>query len=469
LTGPARKLRAGSIGSSSREAFMPIRPLLRIVVLSLVGCLAVAAPAAAKVFSPTTFKLANGLEVVVITNMRAPIVTHMVWYHAGAADEPRGKSGIAHYLEHLMFKGTDQIKPGEFSRVIARNGGRDNAFTTHDYTGYFQNVASDRLPLVMRMEADRMANLRLTEEVARPELDVVLEERRMRTDNDPSSQLYEQAQAALFVHHPYGIPVIGWEPEIHALDYEDALAFYRTWYAPNNATLVIAGAVTADVVKPLAEQYYGPIPARPVPARVRVTEPEHVAAVRLEMTSNRVRQPSWSRRYVAPSHHAGDTQRAYALEVLAEILGGGETSRLNRALVVDQQVAASAGADYEGTALDLGSFAIYASPPPGGEIAALEHAVEAEVRHVCEDGVTDDELARAKLRLQAATIYALDSLSTGARTIGTALSTGSTVEDVEAWPDRIGAVTTEQIRDAARAVLKDDTAVTSLLKPARTS
>src|SRR5271156_97065 len=365
---------------------MPIRPFLRVAALSLVGWLAAAAPGAAKVFSPTTFKLANGLEVVVITNMRAPIVTQMVWYHVGAADEPRGKSGIAHYLEHLMFKGTDQVKPGEFSRVIAQNGGRDNAFTTHDYTGYYQNVASDRLALVMRLEADRMANLRLTEAVARPELDVVLEGRRMRTDNDPSAKLYEQAQAALFIHHPYGTPVIGWEPEIHALDYQDALAFYRTWYAPNNATLVIAGAVTADEVKPLPAPYYGPIPARPVPARVRVTEPEHVAAARLGMTSDRARQPAWSRRYLAPSHHAGDTALAYPLEVLAEILGGGETSRLNRALVVDQKVAASAGADYDATALDLGSFAIFASPPPGGEIAALERAVEAEVRRVCETG-----------------------------------------------------------------------------------
>jgi zinc protease len=423
----------------------------------------------AKVFSPTTFRLANGLEVVVITNMRAPIVTHMVWYHVGAADEPRGKSGIAHYLEHLMFKGTATIKPGEFSRTIARNGGRENAFTTHDYTGYYQNVAADRLALVMRMEADRMANLRLTDEIAKPELDVVLEERRMRTDNEPSAKLYEQAQASMFMHHPYGIPIIGWESEIRALNYQDALDFYRTWYAPNNATLVIAGAVTADQVKPLAEQFYGVIPARPVPARVRVAEPEHVAAVKVEMTSDRVRQPSWSRRYLAPSHHAGNTKQAYALEVLTEILGGGETSRLNRSLVIDQQVAASAGADYDGTRLDLGSFVIYASPQPGREIAALERAVEAEVRRVREEGVTEDEIARAKLRLQAATVYALDSLSTGARTIGTALSTGSTVDDVEAWPDRIGAVTAAEIQEAARAVLKDDTAVTSILKPAKTS
>lgn len=428
-----------------------------------------APPAAAKIFSPTTFRLANGLEVVVITNMRAPIVTQMVWYHAGAADEPRGKSGIAHYLEHLMFKGTEQVKPGEFSSLIARNGGRENAFTTHDYTGYFENVAVDRLPLVMRLEADRMANLRLTDAVARPELDVVLEERRMRTDNQPTSQLYEQAEASLFIHHPYGIPVIGWEPEIRALTYEDALAFYRTWYAPNNATLVIAGAVTADDVRPLAEQFYGPIPSRPVPARVRVTEPEHVAAVRLEMTSDRVRQPSWSRRYLAPSYHSGDAKQPYALQLLTEILGGGETSRLNRSLVTDQKIAASAGADYDATALDLGSFMVYASPLPGHQIAELERGVEAELKRVRDQGVTDDEIARAKLRLQAATIYALDSLSTGARTIGAALSTGSTVEDVEDWPDRIGAVTAADITAAARAVLKDETAVTSILKPARTS
>jgi zinc protease len=445
------------------------RRLLFLVLAWLVPVALVAPPVRAKVFNPTTFTLANGLEVVVITNMRAPIVTQMVWYHAGSADEPRGKAGIAHYLEHLMFKGTDQVKPGEFSRIIARNGGRDNAFTTHDYTCYYQNVAVDRLPLVMRLEADRMANLRLTDAVARPELDVVLEERRMRTDNDPSSKLYEQAEASLFVHHPYGIPIIGWEHEIRGLDYQDALAFYRTWYAPDNATLVVAGAVTADDVRPLAEQFYGPIPARPVPARARVAEPPHVASVKLEMTSERVRQPSWSRRYVAPSYRSGDTAQAYPLQVLAEVLGGGETSRLNRSLVVDQQLAASAGADYEATRLDLGSFVIYASPQPGGNIAALERAVEAEVKRVRDDGVTDEEVARAKLRLQAATIYALDSLSTGARTIGAALSTGSTVDSVEAWPDRIGAVTAEQVRDAARAVLKDDVAVTSILKPAKTS
>ncbi len=448
------------------------RRLSFIAVLGAVLGMALAwalPPADAKVFSPTTFKLANGLEVVVITNMRAPIVTHMVWYHVGSADEPLGKSGIAHYLEHLMFKGTEQIKPGEFSRTVARNGGRENAFTTHDYTGYYQNVAVDRLPLVMRMEADRMANLRLTEEIARPELGVVLEERRMRTDNEPSSRLYEQAQAALFVHHPYGIPIIGWEHEIRGLDYQDALAFYRTWYAPNNATLVVAGAVTADDVRPLAEQYYGPIPAHPVPARVRVKEPEHAASARLEMTSDRVRQPSWSRRYVAPSYNAGATQHAYALQVLAEILGGGETSRLNRSLVIDQQIAASAGASYDDTKLDLGSFAVYATPRPGREIADVERAVEAEVKRVRDTGVTEEEVSRARLRLQAATTYALDSLSTGARTIGEALSTGSTVDDVEAWPDRIGQVTAEQVRDAARAVLKDETAVTSVLKPARTS
>jgi zinc protease len=446
-----------------RSAWFPI-----IALAVLAGALA-GMPARAKVFSPTTFKLANGLEVVVITNMRAPIVTHMVWYRVGSADEPRGKSGIAHYLEHLMFKGTDQIKPGEFSRTIARNGGRENAFTDQDYTGYFQNVAVDRLPLVMRMEADRMANLRLTEEIARPELGVVLEERRTRTDNQPSARLFEQVQASLFVHHPYGIPIIGWEHEIRGLDYRDALDFYRTWYAPNNATLIVAGAVTADEVRPLAEQFYGPIPARPVPARVRVAEPEHVASVKLEMTSDRVRQPSWSRRYLAPSYHAGDAKLAYPLQVLTEILGGGETSRLNRALVVQQQVAASAGADYDATRLDLGTFTIYATPRPGREIADLERAVEAEVRRVRDEGVSDEEVARAKMRLQAATVYALDSLSTGARTIGAALSTGSSVDDVEAWPERIGAVTADDVRAAARAVLKDETAVTALLKPARTS
>jgi zinc protease len=446
------------------------RPVwFRLLALAVLAGALAAVPARAKVFNPTTFKLANGLEVVVITNMRAPIVTHMVWYRVGSADDPLGKSGLAHYLEHLMYKGTEQFKQGEFDRLIKTNGGQHNAFTTPDYTGYFQNVAVDRLALVMRMEADRMVNLKLTDAIARPELDVVLEERRMRVDNEPAARLAEQVRASLYLHHPYGTPLSGWEHEIRGLTYQDALDFYRTWYAPNNAILIVAGAVTAADVRPLAEQFYGPIAARPVPARARVAEPPHVAAVKLEMTSDRVRQPSWSRRYLAPSYHAGETRHADALQILAEILGGGETSRLNRALVVGQHVAASAGADYDASVYDLTSFVIYATPRPDGEIADVERAVEAEVKRVRDEGVTDEEVARAKLRLQAAAIYALDSLSTGARTIGVALTTGSTVDDVEAWPDRIGAVTADEVRAAARAVLKDETAVTSVLKPGRTS
>ena len=259
------------------------------------------------VFFPDTFMLGNGMQVVVVTNQRVPVITHMVWYKVGAADEVTGKSGIAHFLEHLMFKATDELKPGEFSRIVARNGGRDNAFTSWDYTAYFQNVAADRLELVMRMEADRMANLRLTDETVLPERDVVIEERRQRTENEPGDKLSELVQASLFVHHPYGLPIIGWEHEIRQLTRDDANEFYQTWYAPNNAVLVIAGDVTVDQVRPLAEKYFGSIAPRPVPARFRVEEPPFAAERRVILRDAQVRQPGLRRLYLAPSYNRGES------------------------------------------------------------------------------------------------------------------------------------------------------------------
>jgi zinc protease len=420
----------------------------------------------AAVFHPETFTLDNGMEVVVVTNRRAPVVSHHVWYKVGSADSPLGKSGLAHFLEHLMFKGTESLAPGEFSRTVARNGGNENAFTGPDYTGYFQTIAKDRLELVMRMEADRMANLVLDEDEVTRERSVVLEERSQRTDNDPGARLAEQLNATQFYHHPYRLPVIGWRHEMETYNREDALDFYRTWYAPNNAVLIVAGDIDAAELRPLAEKYYGAVPARPVPARIRVQEPPQEAPREVVLADPRVQQPSWLRSYLAPSFNAGASEHAYALEVLAEILGGTSTSRLYRSLVIEQKLATSAGAYYRGTALDLATFRIYASPRPGVSLDQLEAAVDAELQRLDQEPITPEEVGRATRRLVAEATYALDSLSTAVRSFGAALATGRTVEDVEAWPERIAAVTAEDVNDAAAYVFRPETSVTGRLVPA---
>lgn len=442
---------------------------VRFLTVALVALLTLAGTANAKVFDPTTFRLDNGMQVVVIENHRAPMVVHMVWYRVGSADETPGESGLAHFLEHLMFKGTKTIPPGAFSKIVARNGGQDNAFTSYDHTAYFQRVAKDKLELVMRMEADRMQNLTLQDKVVLPERDVVREERRTRTDNNPAAQLGEAANAALYLNHPYRRPVIGWAHEIEALTTEKAMAFYHRYYAPNNAILIVAGDTTPDEVRRLARKYYGPIPARDVPPRARPVEPEHRASVRVELRSPRVGQPGWSRTYLAPSYRAGKSEYAYPLQVLAELLGGGTTSRLYRSLVVDQGIAASAGAWYSADRYDLGEFTIHASPRPGHDIAAVEKAMEAELAKLLEKGVDADEVERAKTRMEAEAIFARDSLRAGPSIIGRALTAGRTVQDVEAWPDRVHAVTVDQVIKAARYVLDIRKSVTAVLLPEKTS
>jgi zinc protease len=417
------------------------------------------------VFFPDTFMLGNGMQVVVVTNQRVPVITHMVWYKVGAADQVTGKSGIAHFLEHLMFKATDELKTGEFSRIVARNGGRDNAFTSWDYTAYYQNVAADRLELVMKMEADRMANLRLTDETVLPERDVVLEERRQRTENEPGDKLSELVQSSLFVHHPYGTPVIGWENEIRQLTRDDANEFYQTWYAPNNAVLVIAGDVTVDQVRPLAEKYFGRIAPRPVPARFRVEEPPFAAERRVILRDAEVRQPGLRRLYLAPSYNRGETQHAYPLEVLSEIVGGGATSRLYRSLVVEQQLATSAGTGYSAGSYDLSVFGAYVSPNPNVDMDKLETALIEQLNKVVTEGVTAQEVETAKIRMVRDSIFARDSLRAPAMSFGEALAIGRTIEDVEAWPERIAAVTIEQVDAAARAVLGQTNPMTGLLLP----
>jgi zinc protease len=412
----------------------------------------------------SSFKLKNGLEVVVIPDRRTPVVTHMLWYKVGSADEPPGKSGIAHFLEHLLFKGTEKNPAGKFSKVIAAIGGQENAFTSSDYTGYFQRTSREHLKMLMEFEADRMTGLVLTDAVVAPELKVVLEEQNQRVANNPAARLGEQVEAALYLNHPYGRPVIGWRHEIEALNREDALVFYRRFYTPNNAVLVVAGDVTADEVKTLAEETYGKVaPTAEIGPRRRPQEPDQVAPRQVTLADPRVAQPSMQRSYLVPSATTAKPGESEALEVLAHILGSSSTGRLYRTLVMERQVAVSAGGWYSGNNLDATRFGVYGTPKPGVTLQQLEQAVDAVLDDVVANGVTAEETERAKNRLVADAVFAQDNQASLARWYGVALTTGSSVESVKTWPDRIRAVTTEAVRDAARQWLDKRRSVTGYL------
>ncbi|HBM58710.1 MAG TPA: peptidase M16 [Citreicella sp.] len=440
-----------------------MRSLAAVIALAAFGAGSAAAQEVEE--KVTTFALDNGMEVVVVEDHRAPVVVHMVWYKAGSADETAGSSGVAHFLEHLLFKGTETLEPGEFSRVVAENGGTDNAFTSLDQTAYHQRVAADRLGLMMQMEADRMVNLQLTEADILTERDVIIEERNMRVENDPGALMREQMTAALYLNHRYGVPVIGWPEEMSTLGLDDALAYYERFYAPNNAILIVAGDVTADEVRNLAEQHYGPLPANPdLPAeRMRPQEPPQLAERRLVMTDPRVAQPYVMRRYLAPEREPGAQEQAAALTLLAEVLGGGQTSVLNRALQFDQQKAIYVSAFYDGTAYDDGSFGFAVVPAPGVTLAEAEAALDAELAEFMTEGVDPAQLDRIKFQLRAQRIYAQDDVSDIAQRYGNALTSGLTVADVQAWPDALQAVTGEDITAAARAVLDRRRSVTGWL------
>lgn len=412
------------------------------------------------------FTLPNGLQVVVIPDHRAPVVTQMVWYRAGAADEPPGASGIAHFLEHLMFKGTEDIPTGQFSKIIAKNGGDDNAFTNHDVTAYFQRVAKERLPKVMEMEADRMANLRLTPEDVATERDVILEERRSRVDNDPGAILQEQMMAALYRNHPYGIPIIGWEHEMKELDREDALDFYRRFYAPENAILIIAGDVEADEVKTLAEKTFGKIPRHgEAQKRVRPREPEHDAPVTVTLEDPRAGRTTVQRYYVAPSYASAEPGEAEALDILMRIATHGATGRIYKHLVMEDQVAASAGGWYTDSSLDSGRLGFYAIAGQGHTAEDIEASMDKVIEDLRENGVTQAELERARASQIAQYVYTSDSISRLARQYGWRLAAGMTVEDVQEWPERMKQVTVDDVRAVARKYLVEDNSVTGILKP----
>jgi zinc protease len=435
------------------------------LTLAMVCVVMIAGRADAKVYEPESITLANGMQVVAITDHRVPVVTHMVWYKVGGADEAPGETGLAHFLEHLLFKGTEKVPSGEFSRTVSRNGGEGNAFTGYDYTAFFQTIASDKLPLMMEMEADRMVNLTLDPDEVAAEREVVLEERRSRIDNSPGALLNERTNAALYLNYPYRHPLIGWAHEIKALTRENALAFYRKWYAPNNAVLVVAGDITMDELKPLAEKYYGVIPARAVPDRNRPLEPEQISARRIEFAHPQVGQVSWSRRYLAPSRFYGESDQVMPLAVLAEVIGGGATSRLYKALVIDRKIALSAGASYSGSSIGPGTFSFYGVPAEGTTVEELEAAFEAELAAILRDGVDAQEVARAVKSMKASAVYARDSVTAPAHAVGQALVIGRTIEEIESWPDQVGAVTQEQVMQAARAILGTPAHVTSILRP----
>ena len=459
---PAAATIQGNSLAMRRSASVSIIATLLVIMLTT----ALKATPAAAATKAAHFKLANGMLVVVIPDHRAPVVTHMVWYRTGAADEPPGTSGIAHFLEHLMFKSTDKMKSGEFSKVVASLGGQDNAFTAQDATAYHQRIAKAHLRKMMEMEADRMVGLRLGEREVRTERDVIIEERRTRTDNNPSAILDEQMAATLFYNHPYRNPVIGWKHEMAALSREDAITFYKRFYAPNNSILIVAGDVTPDEVRKLARATYGKIPPTPeVTARPRPSEPPHTAPRRISYSDPRAGRYSLRRYYLSTSYNTAKPGEAEALDLLMKIAGGGATSRLYRTLVVEKKLAASAGGWFAGSGRDSGRIGVYAVAANGVSLEKLEAGLDAVLDDIRKNGVTAKELARAKKSYLADYVYEADNPTTMARRYGWALVVGLSVEDVEAWPDRISKVTVKDIKDVARRHFDIRKSVTGWLMP----
>ncbi len=414
----------------------------------------------AEVFNPKTMTLPNGMRVVVIENHRAPAVAHMVWYDVGAANEEAGKSGLAHFFEHLMFKGTDKTPAGEFSKMVKRLGGNDNAFTSQDYTAYFQQVPKQHLETVMMMEADRMVNLNTSDENILTERDVIIEERKERTDNNPASILREEVNSALFANHPYGVPVIGWMNEIENLSPQDTREFYKRWYAPNNAILIVSGDITMNELKPLAEKYYGVLEPVALP-KISYPEPAPIKTDhRIFLTDPRVGTPTLQYNYRAPKN-------SEALQVWAEAFGGHTTSPLYKELVVDQKQAVQAGVYYNSVSESHSALTFYIVPAPGVEIGDAEKAFEVILKKYIETPLPAEDISRAKQRLMDAAIFERDSLMGPAMIIGRALTSGYTIDDVENWPDDVAAITVEQAHDAAVSIMNgyDKPVISYLLPP----
>ena len=446
---------------------MTFRPVFARLLIALFALLALTgAPALAATASQVwEGHLPNGMKLLVKSDHRAPVVVCMVWYKVGSMDETSGQTGVAHVLEHMLFKGTKAVPAGEFSRIIAEAGGRDNAFTSRDYTGYFQTLHKSQLALAIRLEADRMVNALLAPDEFAKEIRVVMEERRWRTDDRPRALVYEQLNATAFKAHPYRNPVIGWMDDLENMKVEDARAFYERWYAPNNATLVIVGDVTPEDVMKLARQHFGPIPRKNLPQRRITEEPPQLGPQQLT-----VRAPA-ELPYVLMAYHAPvlrDPEKEwepYALEMLANVLDGNEAARLNRTLVRTERIASSAGASYDGVNRGPGMFLLSGTPTSGKTALEVEQGLRREVARLIAEGVTEDELQRVKSQVVASHVYERDSMFFQARQLGSLDMAGLSPKFVDLFVEKLKTVTAEQVIEVAKKYLVDDRLTVAYLDP----
>jgi zinc protease len=439
-------------------------PTWKRIAHSLVVLLLLTVPLLARA-NPFEHTLSNGLRIIVKEDRRAPTAAHMVWYRAGGMDEVSGTTGVAHVLEHMMFKGTPNVGAGEFSRRVAAAGGRDNAFTSKDYTAYFQQVPKAQLAQMMQLEADRMRHLNLDAGEFAQEIKVVMEERRQRTDDSPHARLGEQLQAVAYQTHPYRVPVIGWMNDLENMTVQDARDWYRRWYAPNNACVVVVGDVDHQAVFKLAQMYYGRVPARALPARKTPDEPEQAGIRRFTLRAE-AELPMLIMAYKVPVlRDVENDVDPYALEMLAAVLDGHDAARLTTRLIREQQLAVSAGASYDSLARGPGLFYLSGAPGEGKTRADLEAALRAEIARIAEDGVAPDELARARAQLVAGQVYKLDSMFAQAMEIGQLEAVGIPHRQGRRIIEIFQAVTAEAVQGVARKYFVDERLTVAELDP----
>ena len=433
--------------------------------LLLLSSLLISPPALA---NPHEYLLDNGLKLIVKQDHRSPVVVTQIWYKAGSIDELNGVTGVAHVLEHMMFKGTEKVPNGEFSKKIAAAGGRENAFTSYDYTAYYQQLHKRSLPMAMELESDRMRNLILTEEEFSKEIKVVMEERRLRTDDQARSLLYEKMMAMAYQAHPYKNPIIGWMNDLENMRVEDAQEWYDRWYAPNNAILVVVGDVDAEEVFKLAQKNYGTIQKHsllPINARKPQTEPPQVGTKRITVKAP-AELPYLIMGYHAPGiKNVATDWEPYALEILEGVLDGNASARLNKSLVRENQIANSANAGYGAMARGPSIFFLSAVPRAGKTVVELEQALRGEIEKIIKEGVTEEELARVKAQVVASHVYQLDSIYSQAMQLGRLESMGLSFRDVDTILEKLKAVTAEQIRDVTKKYFNDDSLTVAVLDP----
>lgn len=436
-------------------------PLSRLLVPFCLALL-ISTPLRANPFETT---LENGLRVIVKEDRRAPTAVHMVWYRVGSMDESDGSSGLAHLLEHMMFKGTPSVGPGEFNKRVAAAGGRDNAFTSRDYTAYYQQVPKEKLEEMIQLEADRMHHLNVDRKEFEQEIKVVMEERRMRTDDNPRAKLFEQMNAAAFQTHPYRRPVIGWMDDLLHMSAADAKDWYNRWYAPNNAYVLVVGDIDHQEVFRLAKKHYGPLPARALPARRLFTEPEQKGARRIAVKAP-AELPMLAMAFKTPVlRHVAQDREPYALEMLAAVLDGHDAARLTKRLIREQKIAVDIGVSYDSSVRGPGVFYLYGSPSEGRTVADLEAAIRAEIAQIQQHGVTEAELQRVKAQLLAAQIYKLDSMFGQAMEIGGTEAVGLSYRDIDTMIERIRQVSADEVQAVAVKYFGDDALTIGTLDP----